>query len=126
MIVSRRSGEALSPEDVITELRKEGYTDAEIEDQFARLGRMAVEPDDTGHLRWTRGDASTLHQRRILADRLAQLHVKPMTQHAREKGAAIRKGKDYLRRTTGRVTVAGLARRAEIDRGTLQRWIDEG
>ena len=49
-----------------------------------------------------------------------------VTDWQRQKIAMIPEALSYLRRTTGRVSVACVARRIEVDRGTLTTWIRKG
>jgi hypothetical protein len=125
-----RAGEtdrALSPSEVVEDLFREGYADDEVLDFFARAGEaVAVRPD--GRLVWARGDAASLHQRRILDDWLNARRMDGPTDYAKDRIAAIRRAFPEMRRNARgkRVSRSAMATRVGIDRESITDWTRRG
>jgi hypothetical protein len=96
-----------------------------IEDRSdADIGHDIVVSYDEGPAR------SRMHQ--YVEEARAEARARPaefpagLTNWQRQKIAIIPEAVSYLRRTTGRVSVASVARRIEVDRGTVTAWIKKG
>lgn len=109
--------------EIIAERLAEGWADDEVLDELDR--------------RWDHGSRGERHgpmpvrMRHLAQARLAELRgdepiPRPMTPLAREKIPTIPAAAGSLRRSTGRVSKVALARRLEIDPGTLREWIAAG
>ena len=119
-------------EDFIEFYIEQGYADDEIADE---LGRLLGPPFNMGFTR--AGEPvylSSLRGRRQVEALIAAARGRPptppsdeRTDYAREKIARVRPAVEHLRRSTKRsVSVSAVARRIEVDRGTLTKWIKRG